>query len=477
MAIMGAGRVVVVGAGFTGLLAARRLAAAGHDVIVLEALSRRGGQIRTVDFAGLRIDVGAEAFHTGAPKVAGFIDELGVTDEMVSATRAGTWIPTRRGLVRLPTGVGPAGPTQVMPVLRSRMMTPAGLVRAGMEPLRATARPRLREGTDISVGRFVTSRFGRQVTDLFVDPLLGGLHAGDVNTLSLRACTPMLVPAAREGRSLLVKHRPAGPPGGAPKGPASAMTFITHARGLDTVLDRLSDGVPSWETRLDTEVRRISRDETGAVVVDTGGDGEAITADAVVLAVPAGRAADLLATTVPAAVAPLRLASFASVATTALAFRREDVRGVEALSGTGILVPSKQRRLMKAATFLSTKWPHLAEGDRYVMRLSAGRAGQSRLTGLSDDDLVAGMLADLRELTGLRADPTDVLVTRWNDTMPQLTVGHLERLEKARAAIATAGVPVALAGTGYDGVGLSTCLTSATGAATTVEGLMAVRPS
>ncbi|WP_313566650.1 FAD-dependent oxidoreductase, partial [Mobilicoccus sp.] len=152
-------RVAVVGGGVSGLRAARRLAEAGAEVTVLESSPRLGGQIRTVEVAGVPVDAGAEAMHLGAPGVAELLDALDLREDMVTARPGASWIVTPKGLRRLPAGVGPAGPTRLRPVLRSGVMTVPGLVRAGLEPVlaRTAGTTDLSPGHDRSVGEFVVS--------------------------------------------------------------------------------------------------------------------------------------------------------------------------------------------------------------------------------------------------------------------------------------------------------------------------------
>lgn len=471
--------VAVVGAGLSGLLAARRLAQAGLRVVVLEAEDRPGGQVRTAEVAGRRLDVGAEAMHLGAPQVGALVDELGLRESMVVAERTTSWLWTPRGLRPLPAGVGPAGPTRLRPVLSSRVMSVAGLVRAGLEPV--TARRRggidLRPGSDLSVGEFVSDRFGRQVTDRLVDPLLGSLHAGDVGTLSLRACAPSLVPAATEGRSL-VRGRRRGPAGAS--GAAAALSFVSWPGGLGTVVDRLLDGV-AVEVRPGervTALERLPGDGGARYRVRTDG-GDGLDVSGVVLAIPARHAAVLLrGTSAEGAAAAAAIAGVraASVATVLLGYLPDEVEGLPALRGTGVLVPSAERSLLKAATFLSTKWPFARPtrpGDLFWVRLSAGRAGSDAVAEHDDADLVAALRADLHRFTRLAAHPEHAHVERWPEAMPQLTVGHPDRMANARAALAA--LPgVALAGASYDGIGLASCITSAAAAAALVAG--AVQP-
>lgn len=448
--------VVVVGAGFTGLLAARRLAQAGCRVSIVDAADRIGGQVLTANLAGRPIDVGSEATHLMYPQVGRLVDELGLRDTMVSARTGTSWLWTPRGLRPLPEGVGPAGPTRLTPVVRSRVMTIPGLARAGLEPAVAFRR-RLDGGEDMAVGDFVASRFGAQVADRLVDPLLGSLHSGDVRRLSLRACTPSLVPAATSGGSLLTASRTARAARSGRETPP--VSFVAWPEGLVTLTDALLTGL-GVEVRLG---RRVT-----ALVPGAGGDyrltvgGEPLDADAVVLAVPAARAAELLRPVVPVAADAFAATPTASVATVVLGLPPAAVRRVPALRANGLLVPSAEGSLLKAATFLSNKWAHLEDPDIFWLRMSAGRAFDDRLAALDDHELVDHLRRDLRRFTGLDVAPDVAHVQRWPAAMPQLTVGHTARVAAGRAALEAALPGVGVAGASYDGVGLASCITSAT---------------
>ncbi len=512
--------VVVVGAGLTGLLAARRLRHAGLVVQVIEASAQVGGQIRDATVGPRQLDVGAEAMHLAAPQVGALIEELGLTDTMITARRGTSWLLTPAGLRPLPDGVGPAGPTRLRPVLTSRVMTTKGLARAGLEP--ALARRGgidLSPGHDISVGDFVAARFGRQVVDRFVDPLLGSLHAGDVRTLSLRACAPTLVPAAREGRPLVRTPRltrrgdtPGGPstsgragsPGGAgsaagpggPGGPSGqpprpVMSFVSWPDGLGTIVQRLcTDPRPevgahpvakaNLDVRLNTavtsieRVRHPDRHQGRPYYHLTLSDGSTLSADGVILAIPAAAAARLLGPLAPGAARLLDQVQTATVATVVAGYPRHLVADLPALQGNGLLVPSTVGSLLKAATFLSRKWSQLADPDLFWVRMSAGRAGSQAVASRDDATLLDHLRRDLREFTGLDVHPVHTHIERWPNAMPQLTVGHPDRMIEARRYLAE--LPgIALAGASYDGIGLASCITSATTAARLVSETLAER--
>ncbi|MDO5498133.1 MAG: protoporphyrinogen oxidase [Propionibacteriaceae bacterium] len=456
---------VVVGAGLAGLVAARELSKQGHQVTVLEAAERVGGQIHTIEWHGLPVDTGAEAMFLGAPLLPRLIDEVGLTDQLVRPTPGTSWLRTKRGLTKLPEGVGPTGPTKLKPVLKSRLLSPFALARAGMEPVLA----RRKITGDISVGDFVTRRFGRAVTETFVDPLLGNLHAGDIDRLSLVSTAPQLLPAAREGRSLVFKKKSSGPgapggpggpgtpggsggPGGAPGSPPLS-PFASFPTGIQTLTDAIAQDLT---IQTNASVRALRRTSEGW---DITTDSDTFTAERLVLAVPAQVAAALLEPTVPGITEDLTAGRTADVATILLAYPKAAGETPALRDGNGILLRSSAGRLLKASTFLSRKWTHLRSDDVFLVRASAGRAGVDALSLVDDTNLVKRVHRELAELTDLDHRPLDSLVARWPGSYPQLEVGHAVRMAKIRDTLSAH--PVQLVGGPYDGLGMPSVVRSA----------------
>ena len=449
--------VAVIGGGITALVAARRLVESGRSVCVLEASASLGGQIRTVDFAGHAVDVGAEALHVAGPHVERLIDELGLRDDLVVANPGFAWIWTQRGLRRMPAGTGPAGPTRLGPVVGSRVLSPGGIARAALEPMV----PRGPGGADVGVGEFLARRFGPQVSERLVDPVLGSLHAGEIDRLSLRAATPHVATQAERHRSLLLAHRH--------RRGAAAPSFVSFAGGLKRLVDSLVASTGA-EIRTSSPVAALCYD-SGRVELEMV-DGARNLFDAVVVATPARVAAELLGQWCPVAAAELGGLRAASVATAVVSYPRGRVAATAAMSANGLLVPSGARRFLKAATFLTSKWPHLEDPDRFLVRLSAGRIGIDELADIDDDSVISKMQKDLAEMCGLDAEPLGWHLERWPTTLARLEVGHLERLARARAAIGDA--PILLAGAAIDGLGIASCVASADRVATAVEAAVEV---
>ncbi|MEX2532733.1 MAG: protoporphyrinogen oxidase [Nitriliruptoraceae bacterium] len=440
-------RVTVVGGGITGLLTAVGLADAGAQVTVLEQKDTVGGQIRSIEVDGAVVDVGAESLHTATPGILELLQRLELETAITEAHPGPTLVVRGRHLRRLPTGFGPTGPSRLWPVVTARILNPAGLLRAACEPLV----PWSHHGKDLAVGTYLTARFGAQLTDRLVDPLLGNLHAGDVHRLGLAAAVPPLDRAARSHRSLVLGRR------GSHAGPARR--FVTLCGGLAQITDTLAAD-PRIDVRCSSPVSALQRTVDGDYLV-VGDNGALTQADAVVLAVPSAVAARLIAAQDARAGRALDSIESASVATVVANYRRADVANHPAFRANGLLVPSTAAgRLLKAATFLSGKWPHLALQDSFLVRMSAGRAGQYGIDQLDDGELAERLHGDLAELTGLSTAPHLTVVRRWPATMPQLHVGHLDIIASVRERL-NGRHRIVLAGAAYDGVGIGNCLRSA----------------
>lgn len=451
--------VVVVGAGISGLVAARELVerqgVPADSVTVLEASDRVGGVLRRQELAGNTVDVGAESVLTSRPEATALLAELGLDTE-----------------VRRPTGVPASVWTRgaLHPVPRGTLMgipgDPAGLVGllTPQEVERADDRGREHPPVagDVSLGDLVEERLGSAVVDRLLEPLLGGVYAGQARNLSARACLPRVFEAAVAGESLTQTVAAAtARTGGTQATPVAP--FASLPGGLARLPERLAQDLTGRgvDLRLSTPVTSLERSEDGWVV--TTAEGQRLTADGVVIALPAPAASYLLADAVPQAAGQLAGIDTASMAVVTWAF---DTAGMPELGRSGFLVPPVDGRAIKAATFTAAKWGPVGDGSVSYLRASLGRAGDAAVLDLPDGELAALALAEVREAatlldgTPVLPDPVAVHVQRWHDALPQYAVGHVERIAAVQQEIALAP-GLELAGSAYDGVGIPACIATA----------------
>ena len=461
-------RVAVVGGGVSGLAACHRLRQLlGPDALitVLEQTGRFGGKLRTVELAGHRVDVGAEAFLARRPEATALLGELGLgvahPGPARSTVRAGggTRALPRRTVLGIP---GDAAEV-------ADLLSADALRRVAAEP----DLPPLHLDGDVGLGELLAGRFGSQLVDRLVDPLLGGVYAGGVHGLGLRATVPALAAALDGGATSLTEAARAVMP---PVTANPAPVFGTLTTGLGGLPERLAHEA-AVDVRLNTTVRALRRQESGwrlelgAAATAHAPAERTLDVDAVLLAVPAPAARKLLDGLVPAAASAYAGIEVASMAVVALALPP----GTPLPGTSGVLIARGERHAdgnpfaAKAFTFSATKWAHLAVPDAVLLRGSIGRHGEPGALRADDDELVRLVLADLAELTGITARPIDALVTRWGGGLPQYGVGHLDRVAAIEAAVEQ--VPgLAVAGAALHGVGVPACIATARAAAQRLAG-------
>jgi oxygen-dependent protoporphyrinogen oxidase len=254
--------------------------------------------------------------------------------------------------------------------------------------------------------------------------------------------------------------------------------FTTLTNGLGALPAAVA-AASGATVRTRATVRELTRTATGwRLVVGSAADPEEILADAVVLALPA-RPASRLLSGVPgasAAAAALAAIEYASMAIVTLAYPRS--RFPVTRERSGYLVPAVEGRAVKAVTFSTIKWPHLAvqpdrgpsgpDGPIDIIRCSIGRIGEESVLQRDDADLVALAAAELAGQTGAQGPPVDTRVTRWGGGLPQYTVGHLDRVATIGEAVG-AQPGLAVCGAAYAGIGIPACIATADSAAQRVR--------
>ncbi|GAA2103916.1 protoporphyrinogen oxidase [Microlunatus panaciterrae] len=450
---------VVVGGGIAGLTAARGLALSGFSVTVLEAGARVGGKLAGIELDGAELDSGAESVLARRPEAVQLIGELGLGDRMVRPTEA-------KAQVFVDAQVRPLPPSATgVPYDLDRLsgyLTPAGLERARQEPdLPAPPLP-----GDVGIGNYVADRFGDEVTDRLLEPLLGGVYAGHSRELSFAAVAPRLFEKARFGGSLLEHARPERPSPENPNGQGSDPVFAGLLGGVHGLVTSLQQDLEQRgvAVRTGVTVRELRRDADGRFRLVCGPvpTPTTVTADVVVLAAPAKPVGRLLSPLVGRPAEAYARVPYASMAVLTLVVSNAQ------LTGSGLLVPPGELPTIKALTFSSRKWDWVAatttstwgEGVD-VVRASVGRFGEAKLLQLDDDALLARTFAEAKTLPGWGGS---VLVAgqvqRWGGGLPQYLVGHTDLVADLRGAVDE--VPgLAVCGAALSGVGIAACVGSA----------------
>jgi oxygen-dependent protoporphyrinogen oxidase len=456
-------RIVIVGGGITGLAAAHAAVGRAREtgrplaVTLLEASPRLGGNLLTERVDGFVLDAGPDSWVATKPHAAALARELGLGGAIIGTNEA-----TRRYYVawggklhEVPEGLVLGVPTKLGPLARSGLFSLAGKARMALEP--TIAARRFEGDEDESIADFATRRLGKEASDRLVAPLLGGISAGDAAEISVRASFPQLVAMEREHGSLVrgmraaARARAAAQAGGA----AAGSGFLSLAGGVGDLVRALRERLEADGVTLRTgaTVRALGRRERGWAVETEAGD--RLDADAVLLAVPATAAQRLAGGVDDAIGRSLGSIRYSATATVFLAYSRQDVK--HPLDGVGFVVPRSLGRPILAGTWVSSKWRGRAPEGHVLLRAFFGGAAGGEALALDDGALAALARRELAALMELDAEPLWTRVFRFAGSA-QMRVGHLAAMRGLRERLGEAAPGLALAGGGYDGVGIPDCI-------------------
>ena len=445
--------VVIIGAGITGLSCAHSLlTAAPHlRVTLLESQPTTGGVIRTSPFAGLpHVDEGSDAFLLRVPFAAQLANDVGLGSQLTSPSsgHASVW---RNGLHRLPAGLLLGVPTQLSSLATSRLISPLGKLRAALD----LALPRTSVASD-SIGTYMRRRFGNEVHNMLIDPLVGSIYAADTDHFSLEM-VPQLSALASSSRSVLLTARRMPKPTAEV---AATPIFGAPLAGMGSLIKATQESVEKLggTIRLDAHVSSVepaSSNGKYSVHFTANGASETLIANHVVVCSPAKHSAGFFAESAPQVSQLLAQSAHASVVMVALAVPKASLPPTA--SGSGYLVPKPEQRFITAVSFASQKWAHLNTTDSAILRVSLGRDAMP-LHEHSDEELTSFVLADIKRHLLVDLEPTALRITRWKESFPQYRPHHVAHVEHLEKHLAEKMPQVLLAGASFRGIGVPSCV-------------------
>jgi oxygen-dependent protoporphyrinogen oxidase len=438
--------VVIIGAGISGLAAAWELKRRGLQPLVVEQSGRAGGVIVTDRIEGFVIDGGPDSILVQKPAAVELCRELGIADRLFPTMPPRTAYVVRDGrLTPLPEASFLGIPTNIGAFITSGLFSVRGKLRMASELVRP-ARP-AGQG-DESIGSFIRRRFGREAVDYLAEPLLAGIHAGDVDQLSIQSLFPRLVALEQSHGSVLrglsraIAHTPR----------SSSGAFVSLPTGIAELPEALLRALGPDVVRYNTRVVQISGGSPYKLTLDTDA---AIYTQRVIVTVPGWAAASMfnsLDTTLARLCADI---PYASTATVFFGLKRDRI--AHPLRGTGFVVPRVERKALMAGTWVTSKWPHRAPEGYALLRCFLGGATNPAILDQGDDSLAALAFSELRTLLGITGEPLLTRVYRWSRATPQYHVGHADRIAQIEQRLAA--LPnLYVTGSAYRGTGLPDCI-------------------
>ncbi len=457
--------VTIIGGGIAGLATAfylqkkSRETGAAINYTLVEGKPCFGGKIITNQVDGFVIEGGPDSFITQKPWGTQLCRDLGVADRLIPTNdhRRNVFVLNRGKLTPFPGGFRLAIPTEFIPFALSTLISPWGKLRMGLDLLI----PPRQDRSDESLANFFRRRLGAEAVDKIAGPMMAGIYVANAERLSIQSTFPMFVEMERKYGSLIKamqaskKKRP--PPSHNNSKPPPMFTSLRS--GMKELVDTLVNQLEG-DLRPGCRVAGLRYLSPGFEVTFDQADGQPLTADAVVLAIPAYIAADLLAPMAPKLAAMLRQIRYISTATISLAYRYADVLPQHDLNGFGFMIPKSENKQILACTWTSTKFNHRVPGDGALIRVFVGGDGREHLVDLSDEELVALVQAEIAEIMGVTAKPIMHRIFRWPKSNPQYDVGHLDRVAEMES-LATSIPGLYLTGSAFRGVGIPDCVKSA----------------
>ena len=458
-------RIAIIGGGISGLSAAfylekDRAAGAPVEYVLFESEPRLGGSMFSEKVDDCLVEGGPDSFLTEKPWAATLCKELGLEDELIGSNDADrkTYILVKGRLIAMPDGLMFMVPTKLVPTALSPLFSWATKIRMGMELLH----PPHASDHDETVAELVERHFGHEVVDRLADPLLSGVYGGDAASLSVRAVLPRFVEMEQKygslSRAMLAAHNQMVAAKKKSNTPSRPL-FTSLKNGMQKMVTAIEERLDKSSVRLSTAVAKLELKDGRWLVTTAAGTEEF---DGVVLATPAKVAGKILKPVAQALGEDLEGVSYSSSLTVTFGYSQEQLKGLP--PGFGFLVPRSEGVRMMACTFVHNKFPNRAPDGKGLVRCFLGGSKDEAVLDLSDVEVKALCLRELKQILKLDTEPRFVRIYRWRGAMAQYTVGHLDRVRRIEAAVKQ--LPgLALAGNAFKGIGVPDCVRSGQDAA------------
>ena len=459
---------VVIGGGISGLTACYKLITESRTrdlslrVRLFEASERLGGVIDTVKRDGLVMERGPDAFISTKPWAKDLCQEIGIADRLVGTTTQyrRSFVIHNNNLHATPQGFYMMAPGMIIPLVRSPIFSVKGKLRMAMDLFL----PPKNSDEDESLESFVVRRLGREAFERFAQPMIGGIYAADPSKLSLRSTMPQFPEMEHQYgsiiRALMARRKNSDQQNAS--GPRYSL-FLSFQSGMQTLVEELSRQIPEGTICINTKANRVDLQPKKNRWIVNFNQNQHIEADLVCIALPASRAAAIIKSASPIISGLLGSISYSSSITVNLAFRQEQIN--HPLDGMGFVVPAIERKSILACSFSSVKFDNRAPEDIILLRAFVDLAQARNMIDRSEQQIIELVLRDLNTLLGVKGNPINVLISKYDNAIAQYYLGHLDRVRQIESEIAQ--LPgLAFAGNAFHGVGIPACINSAEKAVT-----------
>jgi oxygen-dependent protoporphyrinogen oxidase len=445
--------IVIVGGGITGLSAAYYLQKEIKEknlpftVQLIEASDRLGGKIKTKKKNGFIIEQGPDSFLARKEPAVRLAKEIGLENDLIRNGTGQSYILVRNKLHKIPSGSFMGIPIQAKPFLFSGILSMKGKLRAGADYIL----PKGKAVNDQTLGGFFRHRFGDELVENLIEPLLSGIYAGDIDKMSLMATFPNFYNLEQNHRSLIRGLQQTMPVAKKPAGKKPGM-FFSFKEGLAFFVKEIEKKLDTVKFEMNIAVDHIEKKDSFYHLLLS--NGEVAKANAIVMATPHSALPKMFSQY--EFFKPLNEIPSTSVANVAMAFDRSAIK--KDIDGTGFVVSRNSDYRITACTWTHKKWPSTTPDGKVLLRAYVGRPNDQEVVDYTDEEITNIVLTDLRKTMKIKQQPEFSVVSRWKNAMPQYTVGHKDRIHALREEAARSIPGVVLTGSSFEGVGIPDCI-------------------
>ncbi len=457
--------VTIIGGGIAGLATAFYLQKKSRELglplnyTLIESASRFGGKIITKTVDDFVIEGGPDSFITMKPGGTQLCRDLNLMDNIIPTNddKRNVFVLKKGKLIPFPSGYRLTIPTQFLPFALSPLISPWGKIRMGLDLFI----PPRQESGDESLGNFIRRRLGSEALDKIGGPIMAGIYVADAEKLSLQSTFPQFSIMEQQYGSLIKAMQKAKKKQPPPNNNSKPQAMFTSLRGGMSELVAALVSHLEGDLRLNCRVTGLQYQSPGFEVTFDSPDSPPLTTDAIVLAIPAYVATNLLTPLSAQLGQLLQTVRYVSTATISLGYRRADIAGQNDFNGFGFVIPKSEKRQILACTWSSTKFNHRAPNDHVLMRVFVGGDRHGYMLDLSDEELLTLVKQEIRDTMQVTAQPSIQKIFRWSNGNPQYDVGHLDKVVEMENL--SRQIPgLYLTGSAFRGIGIPDCVQYAT---------------
>ncbi|HPI36533.1 MAG TPA: protoporphyrinogen oxidase [Ignavibacteriaceae bacterium] len=408
-------KVVILGAGISGLTTGYWLKKSGFDVTILEKRIEPGGSMESVIENGFLFDRGPNSGLETSPLVSQLVEELGLKNEFIYANKKGN----KRYILR--NGELHALPMSMKSFIKTKLFSTKAKIRLFAEPFIG----RSADGYYQSIAQFVKRRLGQEFLDYAINPFVAGVYAGKPEELSVKSAFPKLYALEEKYGGLMIgtirsirerrKRKE--------KSKHSAKMF-SFKNGIQILPKKLAETFGS-KLLFDCEVTAIEKLAGGYLLkYDKNGLPGEIRADAVISTITAYTLSDLMKNYDKELSHQLEMIYHPPVLVLFLTYPVSSIE--QPLDGFGFLIPEKERMSFLGAIWSSVIFEKRAPEGKASFTLFVGGSRNADLLKLDKEYLIDIVITEFNKVMGINEKPLSISSRYWEKAIPQYNIGYVE---------------------------------------------------